>query len=84
MIRVTYVLGCHDSRYSEHFEDKAIEDVRREVQTRMGLNKSYFDLQIADGFVRIYTEQVSAIEVQDLSRVEAIREAALKAQEEGV
>lgn len=77
MIRVTYVMSCHDSRYTQHFDHTTMETVKSEV--RMKMSRAYFDMDLPDGFVRIYTNKVSAIEVRDLSREEAI----LKAQQEG-
>lgn len=79
MIRVTYVLGSHDSRYTQHHKHGDIDTVRNVVQANMA--KAYFDLEIADGFVRIYSNRVSAVEVRDLSTEEAILKTV---QQEGV
>jgi hypothetical protein len=66
MIRVSYVLGSHSSRYSEVYKDEGatVESVVQHVlDTKM--DKPYFDLQVAGGLVRITTAHVSAIEVRD-------------------
>lgn len=67
MIRVSYVLGSHSSRYSEHYKDETatVESVLNIVEENLA--GQHFDLKVAGGVVRITTAHVSAVEVRDTS-----------------
>lgn len=82
MIRVTYVLGSFESRYTQHFKGNNIDQVTDLVDTNMA--KEFFRIEVAGGFIRIYPSKVSAIEIRDVSHEENIRKEALKAQKKGV
>ncbi len=82
MIRVTYVLGSHDSRYTQHFKTATIDAAQQMVDEAMA--KDRFSIEVSGGYTWIYPSKVSAIEIRDVSHEVNIRKAALEAQQKGV
>lgn len=74
MIRVTYVLGCHEHRYTQHFKALTIDQAQQLVNERMA--KAYFNLEVTGGYIRIYPRKVSAIEVRDITHDQRAQNAA--------
>jgi phenylpropionate dioxygenase-like ring-hydroxylating dioxygenase large terminal subunit len=82
VIRVTYVLGCHDHRYSQHFKLQTVDGAQQLVDVNMA--KDRFSIEVAGGYIWIYPNKVSAIEIRDITTEENIRKGALEAQRKGV
>jgi hypothetical protein len=81
VIRVTYVLGCHDSQYTKHYKLLSVDGAQQMVDEEMA--KDHFYIEVVGGYIRIYPRHVSAIIIRDITHEENIRKEALVAQKKG-